>query len=52
MPERTTLNTKHLADRVNFKSVTFIKHRNGLIGNRFEIPNVSNTCQLNNNLVN
>lgn len=35
---------KHLAESANFKVGTFNKHRNGLIGNRFEsqafhIPN-------------
>ena len=31
---------KHLADSADFKGGTFNKHRNGLIGNRFEMPNV------------
>jgi hypothetical protein len=34
---------KHLAESANFKGGTFNKHRNGLIGNRFEVPNVSYT---------
>jgi hypothetical protein len=34
---------KHLADSANFKGSTLNKYRNGLIGNRFEIPNVSYT---------
>lgn len=32
---------KHLAESANFKGGTLNKHRNGLIGNRFEMPNVS-----------
>jgi hypothetical protein len=36
-----TLYIKNLADRANFKGFTFNKHRNGLIRNRFELPNVS-----------
>ena len=32
---------KHLAESANFKGGTFNKHHNGLIGNRFEMPNVS-----------
>ena len=42
----TTLYIKHLADSANFKGITFNKHRNGLIGNRFELPNVSYTFPL------
>ena len=34
---------KHLAESANFKGSTFNKHRNGLTGNRFEMPNVSYT---------
>lgn len=37
---------KHLADSADFKVGTFNKHRNGLIGNRFEMPNVSYTRSL------
>jgi len=37
---------KHLAGSANFKGGTFNKHRNGLIGNRFEVPNVSYTHPL------
>jgi hypothetical protein len=37
---------KHLADSADFKDGTLIKHRNGLIGNRFEMPNVSYTKPL------
>ena len=32
---------KHLAESANFKGGTFNKHYNGLIGNRFEMLNVS-----------
>jgi hypothetical protein len=38
-----TLYIKHLVDSANFKGITFNKHRNSMIGNRFEIPNVSYT---------
>lgn len=41
--ENTTLYIKHLAESANVKYGTLKKHRNGLIGNRFEIPNVSYT---------
>ena len=44
--DRTTRYIKHLADSANFKGGTLIKHRNGLIGNRFEMPNVSYTNPL------
>jgi hypothetical protein len=44
--ERTTWYIKHLAESANFKGDTFNKHRNGLIGNRFEMPNVSYTHPL------
>jgi len=37
---------KHLAESANFKGGTFNKHRNGLIGNHFEMPNVSYTHPL------
>ena len=37
---------KHLADSANFKGGTFNKLCNGLIGNRFEMPNVSYTHPL------
>ncbi len=37
---------KHLAESANFNGSTFNKHRNGLIGNRFEMPNVSYTHPL------
>lgn len=37
---------KHLAESANFKGSTFNKHCNGLIGNRFEVPNVSYTHPL------
>ena len=37
---------KHLAESANFKGCTFNKHCNGLIGNRFEMPNVSYTNPL------
>lgn len=37
---------KHLADSADFESGTLNKHRNGLIGNRFEMPNVSYTHPL------
>jgi hypothetical protein len=36
----------HLADSANFKGITLNKHHNGLIGNRFEMPNVSYTHPL------
>jgi hypothetical protein len=44
--EGTTRYIKHLADSADFKGGTFNKHRNGLIGNRFEMPNVSYTHPL------
>jgi len=37
---------KHLAESANFKGGTFNKICNGLIGNRFEMPNVSYTHPL------
>jgi len=37
---------KHLAESANFKGGTFNKHRNGLKGKRFEMPNVSYTHPL------
>ena len=36
--QHTTRYIKHLADSADFKGGTFNKHRNGLIGNRFEMP--------------
>jgi len=44
--ENTTRYIKHLAESANFKASIFNKHRNGLIGNRFEMPNVSYTHPL------
>jgi hypothetical protein len=44
--ENTARYIKHLAESANFKGGTFNKHRNGLIGNRFEMPNVSYTNPL------
>ncbi len=44
--ENTTRYIKHLAESANFKGGTLNKHRNGLIGNRFEMPNVSYTHPL------
>ena len=44
--ENTTRYIKHLAESANFKGGTFNKHRNGLIGNHFEMPNVSYTHPL------
>jgi hypothetical protein len=41
--EGTTRYIKHLADSADFKGGTFNKHRNGLIGNRFEIRYCSYT---------
>jgi len=41
-----TWHIKHLADSVNFKGGTFNKLYNGLIGIRFEMPNVSYTQPL------
>jgi len=35
-----------LAESASFKGCTFSKHRIGLIGNRFEMPNVSYTHPL------
>jgi len=46
MHESTTRYIKHLAGSANFKGGTFNKHCNGLIGNRFEMPNVSYTQPL------
>ena len=37
---------KHLAESADFKHGTFNKHCNGLIVNRFEMPNVSYTHPL------
>jgi len=44
--QHTTRYIKHLADSADFKGGTLNKHRNGLIGNRFEMPNVSYTHPL------
>ncbi len=44
--QHTTRYIKHLADSANFKGGTFNKLCNGLIGNRFEMPNVSYTHPL------
>lgn len=44
--ENTTRYIKHLAESANIKGGTFNKHCNGLIGNRFEMPNVSYTHPL------
>ena len=44
--ENTTRYIKHLAESANFKGGTFNKHCNGLIGNYFEMPNVSYTHPL------
>ena len=44
--ETVTMYIKHLADSADFKGSTFNKLYNGLIGNRFEMPNVSYTHPL------
>jgi len=44
--QHTTRYIKHLADSANFKGGTINKLRNGLIGNRVEMPNVSYTHPL------
>jgi|GEM_PF-1280929 len=44
--ENTTRYIKHLAESTNFKGGTFNKLYNGLIGNRFKMPNVSYTYPL------
>jgi hypothetical protein len=44
--QHTTRYIKHLAQSANFKGGTFNKQSNGLIGNRFEMPNVSYTHPL------
>ena len=44
--QQVTRYIKHLADSADIKVSTFNKHRNGLIGNRFEMPNVSYTHSL------
>ena len=41
--ENTTRYIKHLAESADFKGGTINKLCNGLIGNRFEMPNVSYT---------
>lgn len=46
MHESTTRYIKHLADSANFMGGAFNKQRNGLIGKRFEMPNVSYTNPL------
>lgn len=46
MHEPLTLYIKHLADSTNIKCVTLNKHCSGLIGNHFEMPNVSYTYPL------
>ncbi len=46
MHENPTRYIKHLAGSADFKGGTINKHRNGLIGNRFEMPNVSYTHPL------
>ncbi len=46
MHDGTTRYIKHLADSANFKGGTLNKHCNDLIGNRFEMPNVSYTHPL------
>ncbi len=44
--QHTTRYIKHLAESANFKGGTLNKLYNGLIGNRFEMPNVSYTHPL------
>lgn len=44
--ENTTRYIKHLAESANIKGSTLNQHRNGLIGDRFEMPNVSYTHPL------
>jgi len=44
--QHTTRYIKHLADSADIKGSTLNKHCNGLIGNRFEMPNVSYTHPL------
>lgn len=48
--QHTTQYIKHLAESANFKGGAFNKHCNGLIGNRFKMPNVSYTQTLYNML--
>ncbi len=43
---------KHLAESANIKGGTLNKLCNGLIGNRFEMPNVSYTHPLGHMLIN
>jgi len=43
MHDGTTPYIKHLAQRANFKVGTFNKHYKSLIGNSFEMPNLSYT---------
>lgn len=42
---------KHLAESANFLGGTFNKQRNGLIGNRFKMPNVSYTQPLKKSII-
>jgi len=44
--QHTTRYIKHLAESANFKYGTLNKLSNGLIGNGFEMPNVSYTHPL------
>lgn len=44
--QQLTRYIKHLAESVDIKGGTLKKHRNGLIENRFKIPNVSYTHPL------
>lgn len=44
--QHTTRYIKHLAESADFKGGTLNTLRNGLIGNRFETPNVSYTHPL------
>jgi len=44
--QQVTRYIKHLADSTDLKGGTFNNHRNGLIGNHFEKPNVSYTRTL------
>ena len=49
--QHTTRYIKHLAESVNFEGGTFNKLCNGLIGNRFEMPNVSYTQPLSHKMI-
>jgi len=44
--QHTTRYIKHLAESADYKGGTLNTLRNGLIGNRFETPNVSYTHPL------